>query len=171
MKQMLTQQYAQELLDYDAETGLFRWKQDQRSNRARAGDIAGSPNQMGYIRIGVRGRKIYAHRLAVLWMTGETPKCVDHINGDRSDNRWSNLRSASGRLNQGNRHRMDTRNKTGFRGVYLDPRFGKYQAMIRKAGKGHWLGQYDTPEEAYEAYKLAARQHFGEFYNDLTAKE
>jgi len=104
----------------------------------------------GYIagRIGRKGKRIYLHRAIMCPPTGTV---VDHINGNRKDNRRCNLRVIEERLNQHNRTTQDPRNKSGFRGVCF---FGKrWRAYATVEYKQKHLGLFDTPEEAAEAAK------------------
>ncbi len=87
---------------------------------------------------------------------------VDHINHSRLDNRKANLRPATRGENQWNVPKLRT-NSTGYKGVSLDKRRGKYIAQIRLNEKHVHLGQYLTPEAAALAYNRAAREHHGEF--------
>src|SRR5690606_34614864 len=96
---MLTQQRLKELLYYDPETGIFTRLVGRSGPRARAGDVAGSDNGKGYIRIYVDGRPYKAHRLAWFYMHGEWPEEIDHRNGERADNRLSNLRPVTRQQN------------------------------------------------------------------------
>ena len=92
---MLTYERLRELLHYDPETGAFTWiKSTYR--KGQPGTPAGClSKRLGYILIGIDKRLYYAHRLAFLWMTKQWPeKEVDHINLDKADNRWANLRPA-----------------------------------------------------------------------------
>ena len=84
-------------LNYDPETGIFTWKSGRgRGGTWTAGGIAGGPDGHGYWRISVKRVRRLAHRLAWLYAFGVWPnKQVDHINGDRTDNRIANLRLAS----------------------------------------------------------------------------
>ncbi|MEK9720323.1 MAG: HNH endonuclease, partial [Quisquiliibacterium sp.] len=76
----LTQERLFDILDYDFETGIFRWKKTMRAS-AWAGDVAGDVKPNGYIRIYFDGRGYYAHRLAWFYFYGTWPKGdIDHIN-------------------------------------------------------------------------------------------
>ena len=89
-------------------------------------------------------------------------QCVDHINGDRSDNRKANLRIAS---TQDNNHNMTipSHNTSGYKGVSYYPPRGKYRAYIMMDGVRKHLGYFRDPKEAARAYDQAARLYFGEF--------
>jgi hypothetical protein len=151
------------LLDYDPETGLFRWRQN--ISRHRAGAVAGSQSTKGYMEVRYKGKFYLAHRLAFLWMTGRWPNpMVDHINGDGADNRWCNLREASATQNAANR-KLAVTNKLGMKGVIAKERGGvvKYEALIKIDGKQKHLGRFNTPQEAHAAYIKAAEQVHGDF--------
>ena len=94
MGKPLTAKRLRTLLDYSPETGLFTWK-TRPSCRVRVGDVAGQINGDGYRRVRIGGKDFFANRLAILWVEGRHPAGqVRHINGNRSDNRWENLRQA-----------------------------------------------------------------------------
>jgi hypothetical protein len=147
-------------LHYNPETGEFTWRTD--CNKGIAVEKAGliDPSN-GYLRINIWNVLYYGHRLAWLFSTGEWPEsALDHINGIKTDNRISNLRLASQRLNARN---TLGRSKTGFKGVYKDKK--NFVAQICVDGRKKHLGTFDTPEEAHIAYVDAAKLHFGEFAN------
>src|ERR1700719_1662744 len=99
-----------ELLSYDPETGVFRWLVRKRQN-VKAGDVAGSFDGCGYCKISIDRRAYKAHRLAWLYMTGEWPPAeIDHINMNRADNRFANLRLATRHQNMANQ-RLYANNK------------------------------------------------------------
>lgn len=149
------------LLRYDAATGLFFWRVD-RTAGVRAGDQTGTKHWSGYIHLHILSRCYTAHRIAWLLTSGSFPEeDIDHINGDRSDNRLCNLRTATPRQN-GQNTRLSSINTTGFKGVVRHR--GKFRANIRnEEGKRLHLGYFGTAEEAYAAYCEAAREHHGEF--------
>jgi hypothetical protein len=116
---------------------------------------------MGYVLVGVDGPQYLAHRLAWLYMTGAWPDAeVDHIDGNRANNAWSNLRLASRSQNIANSGLRVT-NTTGFKGVFKARK--KFNAKITVNYKSVNLGNFDTKEEASAAYKRAAQAAFGEF--------
>ncbi|KXJ56568.1 MAG: hypothetical protein AXW12_00615 [Thalassospira sp. Nap_22] len=153
---------ARELLDYNPDTGAFKWIVPRKG--AKAGRVAGSSNNHGYIRICVDGEHYLAHRLAFIWMTGKCPEFVDHINGVRNDNRWGNIRAATASQNQMNK-RSRKRSSSRFLGVRWQKRDRRWLAQIRVNRKAHHLGSFSTEIEAALAYNSAASEHFGVFAN------
>jgi len=152
----------QQLLDYDPETGVFRWKVF-RSN-IRAGTIAGYSHGDGYICIEINHQKWFAHRLAWLFITKSDPGklYIDHVNGIKSDNRALNLRLATKNQN-GCNVGLDKANTSGFKGVCWHKVTGKWQASIRFGPRQYYLGLFPTPELAHMAYCKAAAELHGEF--------
>lgn len=146
------------IFSYDPETGVFR-----RKVAPRLGKVIDDKSANGYIRIRHKDKAYGAHRVAWLFMTGNWPEQdVDHINLDRADNRWTNLRAASRRENLGNiGARSD--NKSGLKGAYYSKRLRKWQSFIQIQGKHDYLGLFTTAEEAHAAYAKAAAERFGEF--------
>jgi len=161
MKDMLTADQARELLTYDPETGSFFWK--VRRGHMRPGDQAGNIDSIGYVRLRLHGVLHHAHRLAWLIFYGEWPgREIDHVNGDRADNRIANLREAN-RSQQGQNKAMQRNNSSGFKGVcWFKPR-GRWKAEICVLGERKHLGYFDDPQLASLAYQAAAKKHFGEF--------
>lgn len=151
-----------DLLTYEPETGVLRWKVTRRS-RVKAGDIAGTVNKAGYIYVNVDGLPQCGHRIAWALTHGEWPDgVIDHINGDPSDNRLCNLRIATHQQNIQNR-KVNSNNRSGFKGVSLHKKSGRWVAWITRGGRSVYLGLHDTPEQAHAAYVEAAKKHFGEF--------
>ena len=159
----VTAERVRDLLDYDPVAGIFHWRIPVGSGPGRkaAGDVAGSVIPAGYRLIPMDGEKLYAHRLAWLYIHGEWPADeVDHRNLNKDDNRIANLREATGSLNKANRRgRRDS--AAGLKGV--ERKRDRWAARICKEGQRMHLGTYDTPEEAHAAYAKAARELFGEF--------
>lgn len=116
----------------------------------------------GYLKIDLMGRRYFAHRLAWYLHYGEWPETmIDHINGDRGDNKIANLRLADAAQNAANAKRYAS-NTTGFKGV-TERRPGEFRARIHKNGKPISLGTFSTPEDAHAAYLRAANDLYGEF--------
>ena len=148
------------LLDYNPESGIFT-RLIQRSNM-KVGSVAGSIYPDGYAYIMINRERFLAHRLAWLYMTGSLPQMeIDHIDRDRSNNSWVNLRSVSTQQNSFNRS-MQSNNKTGYKGVSFSKRENKFRAVITLNGKLHHLGYFSTAEEASQCYQKASLNLHGE---------
>lgn len=147
------------VFSYCPETGELRWAVDYRVGRT--GEIAGSIDANGYRRVQYKCRTYKVHRLAWLFVHGEWPAHdIDHINGNRADNRIANLRLASKAQNAQNYLRRET--SSGFQGVCWNKRHKKWRAHIRANRCQHYLGSFDTPEAAHSAY-LSAKRNLHEF--------
>jgi hypothetical protein len=145
-----------ELLHYNPDTGIFTRLKDSGS-RGKAGKVSGTRCLNGYLRVGVGGEEYYAHRLAWLYMTGEWPmQQIDHIDGVRSNNRFSNLRCADPALNGQNQRRAQSDSLTGVLGVTKKRK--RFRAQIAVGGVNRALGTFDTPELAHAAYIKAKRE-------------
>jgi hypothetical protein len=150
------------VIGYDPETGDFTWLKDM-SRAVRAGRRAGCLHRTGYWVIRYSGKQVRAHRLAWLIMTGEWPADeVDHINGQKADNRFCNLRAATSSQNKHNRGKLPN-NKSGFKGVFWASAKGKWGAAIGANRKARIIGYFETPEEAHLAYVEAATDLHGVF--------
>lgn len=137
-------------LKYDPETGEFY---RVRGTRGHAAGKAGSIGSNGYIVVGLKGRPRLAHRLAWLYMKEEWPEMqIDHINGDKTDNRWENLRQVDSFQNHKNKKRLKS-NTSGVSGVCLKRR--KWEANIRPDNKYIHLGVFEDWFEAVCARKSA----------------
>lgn len=144
-------------LSYDAETGVFTWIASQ-SGRVKVGDVAGCDNGLGYLQIRYRDKNYRAHRLAWFITHGKWPDGdIDHINGKRSDNRIANLRDVSRSVNLQNQRKPRAGSKSGFLGVGWNKSRGKWMAYINIDGKVKYLGYFDDPAIAHEAYLTAKR--------------
>lgn len=153
----LTVEELKDVLHYDPETGQFTWVK-RTAKCVHVGDVAGNINKFGYCTIGIKGKIYKAHRLVWLYMTGQWPKgLIDHINGNKSDNRLSNLRVVDESGNSQNVRKPNRRNQSGFIGVILFQ--GKWRASITVNKKTQRIGDYETPEEAHAAYLEAKRKH------------
>lgn len=156
-------------LDYDPETGIFRWKwrNDVRAcdNSRKAGKIAGSSSgSHGYTSIDFAPHgPLLAHRLAFVWMTGEWPfHQTDHIDGTRTNNRWANLREATKAQNMQNVG-LRSNNTSGINCVIPHKKSGRWRVVVTANGKVHHGGYFDTIEEAKAARDAVARRLHGKF--------
>ena len=153
---LLTPERLREVLSYDKVAGDF--------TRLATGERLGRVGLCrGYVHIRVDGRSYKAHRLAWFHVYGRWPDGdIDHINGDRGDNRIANLREATRSQNNANKA-ASPKNRSGFKGVNYAPHVKLWRARIGVDGRSIHLGHFKTREEANAAYAVAAREHFGEF--------
>lgn len=174
-KPLPDRQFVDESLAYDPKTGKFRWRRrplhhfpNQRicniCNTRDAGKVAGNvSNGYIYIRLRNNGGKLFpAHRLAWLLTHGEPiPAEIDHINGNRSDNRIANLRAATRGENAAN-NRTRTDSAVGLKGVTRHPN-GRFRVKVGAHKQQHHIGYFATLEEAVAARREAAERLHGEF--------
>jgi hypothetical protein len=138
------------ILEYCRETGMFKWKVRVNS-KVPSGATAGTPQNNGYILITINRKKYLAHRLAWFMEYREFPNGqIDHINGNRIDNRISNLRVVTTSENQQNLR--SPRGKNPYLGVSAIKGTLLWQAHIQVNGMQKNLGRFKTPEDARDAY-------------------
>lgn len=159
MAAALTADRVRELLDYDAATGIFRWRETRGG--VRIGAIAGRVNVNGYVEIGIDGRLTGAHRAAWMHANGAIPAghVVDHIDGNKQDNRMINLRVVTVAENGRNRHRPAGANTVV--GVTWDKAKRKWRADIKVGNKCVTLGRFDCHDEARSAHAAAKAAFHG----------
>ena len=158
----LSLQRLTDLLFYDSDTGEFLYRV-YRGRRAHKGQVAGYIRKNGYRFIMIDGWQYLAHRLAWFFVTGFWPlNQIDHVNRDKADNRFANLREATGSDNQANRAAYGA---SGLKGVSFHKRQHVWRASDGRNGKKITIGSYATAQEAYGAYLVVARQLHGEFAN------
>jgi hypothetical protein len=154
----LTVERLRQVLSYDPDTGIFIWKLG--TARGRPGAQAGVTGPLGYRYMAVDGRRYLAHRLAWFYAYGRWPKDqLDHINGERDDNRMGNLREATAAQNTWNGERKA--GATGYRGVRK--KGNRFNAQIMVGNLRVSLGWFATVEEAAAAYAEARARFHGEF--------
>lgn len=158
-RQIITQSLVKEYFDYNPGGYLTRKK---HIARMKAGTRFGGIDAYGYISGNFLANAIKEHQLVFILHHGYMPKNIDHINRVRHDNRIENIREVTRSQNQQNRPKQ-ANNTSGFKGVSFLSKRGKYLAKINMNYKPHHLGVYDTPEEAHEAYCIAAKRLHGEF--------
>jgi hypothetical protein len=177
-KQILTPDELSKLLRYDANTGRLYWRErtpdtvasDRLSTRIRicrnwnarysGAEAFTNVSLRGYHTGVVACRRYYAHRVAwAIYFGVHADDVLDHINGDKLDNRIQNLRSVTHKQNRQN-SRLYCTNKTGVHGVWWDAPRKKYLAHIKHDGKRVHLGRHTLLEDAIAARK-AAEKKFG----------
>lgn len=174
---MLSQQDIGRLLEYDPELGNLFWKERSEQdfvdgprnsakqkasswNSKNAGKEAFTAvNTSGYRHGSINGTTVLAHRVIWILIAGEAPSFIDHIDGNRTNNRWSNLRSVSKPENCQNL-RLSPRNSSGVTGVSWYKRLGKWSAKICVDHVDIHLGYFDTIEAAASS-RAAAQQKYG----------
>lgn len=160
-KEQINQKELKKHLHYDPETGEFT-RISVRNNPNLLNKRAGYKHTMKgsgkvYIDLKLKGHCHRAHRLAFLYMTGSFPKSIiDHIDGDDTNNKWSNLRDVSKAENNKNvKLRKD--NKSGQVGVYFSKDIKKWKVEIGHDGDIIRLGSFTDKQEAIRARKLAEK--------------
>jgi HNH endonuclease len=162
-------------LDYDEKTGEFIWRirRNSHAGKVRIGSVAGTPvadrDGGAHINIKFAGKAYRAHRLAWLFMTGEWPKGdVDHKDGVRIHNWWSNLRIVTRGQNNANRHKLTASNVSGKTGVSWVAHRDQWMARINVAGKVVHLGLFgrDKLDDAVKARRAAELRHWGKHATD-----
>lgn len=163
----VTSERLKEILDYEAETGKLIWKVT-RNQFVHKGDTAGSVRKDGYLDVCFDGKHYLAHRLIWCYFHGSwSKKYIDHIDGDRLNNRITNLREVSKSQNGFNRPKTKA-NSSGHKGVSIITKKKTNKPFVASStlnGKHIWLGQYATIEEAIEAYRVFVEQNHGEYAN------
>lgn len=149
---MITQEYLKSLLEYNPETGVFRWLVKRKGIRDY--DNAGSINNYGYNIIVIDGVKYKAHRLAWLYINGVIPDEIDHIDRNKSNNAFNNLRECTHSQNMANQAAEN---------VYQHR--DKFLASVKHNGKIIYGGTHATYEEAKAVAIKMKQELFGEFSN------
>lgn len=158
----VTAEHARAVLAYDESTGRLTWVAS-KSVRVKNGAEAGYVNARGYRAVSIAGRMVQAHRLIFLMQTGSWPAHqIDHINGNRADNRWSNLREATASQNHMNSGRSRN-NTSGVRGVTWDADRGKWMARVYHQDKQIKVGRFERLEDAKAAVTAARARIYGDF--------
>jgi hypothetical protein len=157
---MITQELLQALFRYEPDGRLLRLV--TTNPRATALTYSGSPNKAGYLRTRVAGKLYYNHHLVWFLHHGTWPPALDHINGDKADNRIENLRICdhTGNMRNALLRRDST---TGIKGIGWRPDKQRYRARIVVDRKEICLGHFKTLEEAKAVMQDARNKYHGEF--------
>lgn len=157
MKEKITQDVVKEVFTLDG--GNLVWVKKKYKPHL-IGKPAGSINTYGYVSIGLYGKDYLAHRLVWLYVHGNWPvNDIDHINGNRLDNRIENLRDVTRSENLQNLRKAKPTNKLGVLGVSKNYPSGGFSARIRINGEIVRLGSFETVELANAAYLASKRVH------------
>ena len=161
---MLTQEQLKTKLIYSPDTGEFSWV-DSCNVRAKLGKKPGSLTNHGYISIRLFGNSYLAHVLAWIYMKGSMPSSkLDHIDTNKTNNRWGNIRPATNAQNVQNTG-LRAHNKSGFKGVSWYKSRSKWKAECQANGKRKHIGYFEKIEDAAFAYAKVAKELHGEFYH------
>jgi hypothetical protein len=156
----VTHDEVRKLFDYDSENGYFI--RFIGIPGASAGRVTGCIRKDGYDQLSANRKRELTHRLVWLWVHGYLPEQIDHIDGNRLNNRIANLREATTSQNHGNMARP-TKNTSGYKGVRQ--RGKRFSANIKTNGQMLYIGTFATAEEAHAAYCVKAKELFGEFFH------
>lgn len=166
----LSPELIRQLLDYDPRTGLFVWRRrveqagaDKAFNRRFSGKPAlYNVGANGYPAGSIKCVSVYAHRVAWAWMTGKWPDGeIDHIDGNRTNNAFSNLRLASRQDNAMNLGARKAKRSALPKGVFIGNRKSPnpFRAQIVVGKRAIHLGVFRSPDEASAAYREAASKY------------
>jgi hypothetical protein len=148
-------------MKYKYRDGLLQIAQRDYRYDPATGELfkrVGHPTKYGYFRVYVDGQPIQAHRVAWAISSGAWPEGhIDHINGDGMDNRLENLRDVPQATNQQNEQKARKNSRSGLLGASWSKAMQRWTARIHHDGKHHFLGYFDTPEQAHAAYLSAKR--------------
>lgn len=148
-----SQECIKQLINYDPNTGVATWTNDQVRVDLR-GKVCGSQGKGSYRCVSIAGEKYQLHRLIYKLMTGKEPVIMDHVNGHPDDNRWCNLRSVTHKENSLNL-KLPVDNKSGSIGVYFHEKQNRWLTSVRQDNVSYHLGSFKTKEEAVAARKAA----------------
>lgn len=152
----LTQDKVKELFEY--RDGALFWKVST-NNLITVGQMAGTAvNDAGYQMVGIGGKIHRLHRIIFLYHHGYLPNKIDHIDGNRANNKIENLRPATNEENSRNT-KISKRNKSGVKGVCWANHVNKWMVQVRRGNSNKYLGLYDDLELA-ELVAIEARNKF-----------
>jgi hypothetical protein len=158
---ILTQEYIKNILNYDELTGEFTARLKRKN--LNIGDKAGTIMQTGYVCLSIDDKKYTGHEIAWLYVTGKFPKeTIDHIDGNRANNVFSNLREATYSQNSSNRG-LQSNNTSGVKGVCWDKATNKWRARVKLNNKYINLGRFSDISKAEEVVRQAREKYHGAF--------
>lgn len=160
---LISQELLHELFEY--RDGYLYWK-NSKGSRVRPDRRAGTVNDTGYLRVDLFGKHFRVHRLIYLMFHGRLPKILDHINGNKLDNRIENLRPATAAQNKFNSVKPKT-NKSGIKNVFWNKQLKKWTVSMSVKNKAKYFGSYETIEEAAQV----AQQKRNELHKEFARHE
>ena len=158
VRKQVTQADVLELFDYL--NGNLSWRVNRSS--MKAGQLAGHLKSTGYMAVRINNKEYKAHRIIYLWHHGYLPACIDHIDGNRSNNKIDNLRPATTSQNNWNSKRP-RKNTSGLKGVCWCKRDKKWLARVQINGKQLHLGYFNNIDDAEVAIRNARESNHGEY--------
>ena len=157
----ITQNQVKDLFDY--RDGELYWK-ISLAYKIKIGNKAGSLNGRGYLNTKIKGRLYRNHRIIFLYHHGYLPKCIDHIDGNKINNRIENLREATISQNICNaRTRAD--NTSGVKGVSWHKQTKKWIVQLQVKNKAKYFGLYHDIEVAKFIAETMRNKYHGAFAN------
>ena len=156
----LNQEIVKELFEY--KDGHLYWKVNRGPKKK--GEPVSCKTDKGYFRVGLFGKTYRVHRLIYLLHHGYLPNELDHIDGNRSNNRIENLREATKSQNQYNKG-IQKNNTSGVKGVWFDKVAKKWSTQLFVKGKKFYFGYFDSLEEAKKVIETARNNLHKEFAN------
>jgi len=157
----LTVEEVQSKFRYEPETGHIYWIEPGKGKIKKK--PAGTKTNTGYMMIMIDKKRYYAHRLAWALYYSKWPNYqIDHINGDKVDNRINNLREATIAQN-GKNYGFNKSNTSGEKGVCWSKSSNKWRSIIKVDGKQIHLGYFTDMKDAILARHKAEQKHFGEW--------
>jgi hypothetical protein len=161
-EKIITQEYLHELFNYQ-DGDLIRKK--FTSNRVKIGDKAGSLNVYGYKQTHINGKIYLNHRLIFMYVYGYMPNLIDHINGNKSDNRIENLRECNKSQNAMNA-KLKNSNTSGYKNVYWNKLRNSYEVKLNFNNQTKHLGYYKQLANAINVAQEARNIYHKNFAND-----
>lgn len=158
-------QLIDELLEYisvDVVSGTCAWIKST-NRKIKIGSVAGTSRKDGYTVINFKGKQFRRHRIVYYVSTGILPVMIDHKKGVSFGDGIDNLQEVTN--TQNTQKKGIQKNTSGFIGVTWNTVNEKWIAQITIDGKVTYLGSFDDPEKANDAYKNSAMLNFGTFYN------
>jgi len=161
--QLPSQKRLKELFTYNKSTGKLYYKISTKHS-INVGDIAGCLGSHNYLQIKINRKSYLVHRIIWKLIHNEEPNIIDHIDGNKLNNRIKNLRSVTQTANLCNRNKPKKNSKSGYIGVSWHIRANRWQANINVNSKDTHLGLFDTAEEASVVYQEAKAKRDAEIF-------